>query len=160
MAMVMDTATKVISSKKQLLHPCNMIRASCVYVLINGVIVLFSAQLLAAGDWKISPQISVKGIYTDNANLSSSDKKSQFYTQVTPGVAIKREGAGRVQVNLDYALDYTKNRPRNRGRSIAHSLNSSMQAELYKDVIFFDASAGGVIVWEISVIPYKLILTP
>ncbi len=139
--MVTDTATKVISNKKQPLCLLRMIKPSFVCILMCGVAVLFSAQL-TAGDWKVSPGVSVKGTYTDNADLSSSDKKSQFYTQVTPGVAIKREGAGRIQLNANYALSYTGNRPGNRGRSIAHSLSSHMQAELYKDVIFLDISAG------------------
>jgi len=132
--MVTDTVTKKVNSnKKHLPHLLCM--------LMSGIAVLFSAQL-TAGDWKISPNISVKGTYTDNAILSSTNKKSQFYTQVTPGVAINREGAGRVQLNANYALTYTGNRPGNRGRGIAHSLRSNMQAELYKDVIFFDANVG------------------
>lgn len=131
--MVTDTVTKkVISNKKQLLR---------ISLLTSGAALLFSAQL-AAGDWKLSPGISVKGTYTDNADLSSSDKKGGFYTQVTPGVAINREGAGRIQVNANYSLTYTGNRPGRRGRTVAHSLASKMQAELYKDIIFLDVSAG------------------
>ena len=132
-AMVMGMVAKVISNNKQSL--CSL----C--ILLSGVAVLFSMPL-TAGDWKISPHLSVRGTYTDNADLSSSDEESEFYTQVTPAVTIKREGAGRVQADIDYALDYTENRPGNRGRSIAHSLGSNLQAELYKDVIFLDASAG------------------
>jgi len=139
--MATDTATKVISNKKQPLCLLRMIKPSFVCILMCGVAMLFSTQL-AAGDWEISPHISVKGTYTDNADLSSSDKKSGFYTQVTPGVAIKREGAGRIQLNANYALSYTGNRPGSRGRSLAHSLGSNMQAELYKDVLFLDATAG------------------
>ncbi len=138
MAMAMAMAMEVISSKKQPLH--RMMKASS-YVLMSGMTALFSAQLVA-GDWKISPHILMKGTYTDNANLSSSDKNGQFYTQVTPGVAIKREGAGRMQLNADYSLSYTGNRPGSRGRTIAHSLTSKMQAELYKNIIFIDANAG------------------
>ena len=139
--MVTDTVTKVINNKKQLLHLFSIIKPSFVCMLMSGVAILYSMQL-TAGDWKISPRVSVKGTYTDNADLSSSDKNSAFYTQVTPGVAVKREGGGRVQLDADYALDYTENRPGNRGRTIAHSLRSNMQAELYKDVVFLDASAG------------------
>jgi len=139
--MVMDTVTKVINNKKQPLHLLSIMKLSLICMLVSGLAVLFPMQL-TAGDWIIAPHISVKGTYTDNADLSSSDKKSEFYTQVTPGVAIKREGAGRIQLAADYALDYTENRPGNRGRSLAHSLGSNMQAELYKDVIFLDASAG------------------
>ncbi len=141
--MVMDTVAKVINNKKQLLHLLRMIRpSSACMMLVCGVAALFSTQP-SAGSWKISPNISVKATYTDNADLTSSDKKSDFYTQVTPSVAIKREGGGgRVKLDLDYGVVSTENRPGNRGRSIAHSLGSNLQAELYKDVLFLDASAG------------------
>ncbi|MCF6353701.1 MAG: TIGR03016 family PEP-CTERM system-associated outer membrane protein [Candidatus Polarisedimenticolaceae bacterium] len=124
---------KVIKNNKQPLYLLCM--------LMIGMGGLFPV-LLVAGDWKISPNVSIKGTYTDNANLFSADKKGGFYTQVTPGVAIKREGAGRIKMNANYSLSYTGNRPGSRGRTVAHSLASKMQAELYKDVIFLDAGAG------------------
>jgi len=140
--MVTDMVTKVIKNNKSLPQLLEIMKPSFICMLVCGLTVLYSMQL-TAGDWKISPRISIKGTYTDNADLSSSDKKSQFYTQVTPGVAVKREGGGRVQLDANYSLDYTANRPGSRGRTIAHSLRSNMQAELYKDVVFLDASAGG-----------------
>jgi len=140
-AMVTDTVTKVIKNKKRPLHFSEIMKSPFLFMLICGVTVLCSMQV-AAGDWKISPRISVKGTYTDNADLSSSDKKSKFYTQVSPGVVVKREGGGRVKLDANYSLDYTQNRPGNRGRTLAHSLSSNMQAELYKDMLFLDASAG------------------
>ncbi len=139
--MVMDMVTKVINNKKQRLHSLNTMKPPFICLLISGLAALFSMQL-TAGDWEISPKISAKATYTDNANLSSSNKESEIYTQVAPGVTIKREGAGRVKFNANYALDYTENRPGNRGRTIAHLLASKMQAELYRDAIFIDANVG------------------
>ncbi len=130
--MVMDMATKALSGRQ---------RSPGLLLGMLGLGLLFSAQL-AAGDWKVSANISVKGTYTDNAGLSSSDKKDQFYAQVSPGVTVKREGAGRVQLSANYSLNYTGNRPGSRGRTVAHALASSMQAELYRDHLFLDAKAG------------------
>jgi len=137
----MATDTIVINNKKQFLPLLGIVKPSFIGMLMSGLTVLYSMQL-TAGDWELSPHVSVTGTYTDNADLSISDKKSEFYTQVTPGIAIVREGAGRVQLEADYSLDYTENRPGDRGRTIAHSLDSNMRAELYKDVFFIDASAG------------------
>jgi len=136
----MGTIAKVINNNAPFYLLC-MMKLSSACMVMGGVAILFSMQL-SAGDWKIAPHMAVKGTYSDNADLSNTDKKSQFYTQVTPAVAIQREGGGRVQLELNYELDYTKNRPGNRGRPIAHFLDSDMQAELFKNVLFLDASIG------------------
>ena len=65
----------------------------------------------AEGDSKLHPYISLKGEYSDNLNLTSTNKKEDFFTTVQPGIKFSNmdKMAG---VDLDYhlgAVFYSKN---------------------------------------------------
>lgn len=64
---------------------------SCVSVGI-GICFLTLMMPAAANEWKINPSLSVRGIYSDNIVLSSAAKDRELVTEVTPRIAINREG--------------------------------------------------------------------
>lgn len=113
-------------------------------LLLLGLALALISVPLYASKLRIMPGVSVRGIYTDNADLSSSDKKSKFYYQVRPTIKLDtgEETGGRIKTDLDYSLVYTDDVPGNRGRTMAHRLKARVQAELYRDMVFLDASAG------------------
>lgn len=94
-----------------------------------------------AGDWKLTPTVSVGERYTDNVNLSTTGQESaDWITEVSPQLSVRREGA-RLKVNADYSLQglmYADDSSRSR---IRHSLNGRANAELKEDWFYLDASA-------------------
>ena len=59
-----------------------------------------------AGQWTITPRLSVGEIYSDNINLDDDDKEGDLITEVTPGINIVGEG-GRISGELDYQVQNT-----------------------------------------------------
>ncbi len=144
-AMVRATVAKVISKVANNPLPVFQFQhRKTTGVLVGGLVLAMISVSLHARSLKIEPGVSLKAIYTDNADLSSSGKKSKFYNQVRPtlGLNIDQESGGRIQLDFDYSMDYTEDLPGKRGRRIAHKLAANMQAELYRDIVFLDASAG------------------
>jgi hypothetical protein len=89
---------------------------------MNAAPLAQAAELLS----KLHPYISVKEEYSDNLNLTSTDKKEDFFTTVQPGIKFSNmdEMAG---VDLDYSLGavfYSKNSDLN---YISH--NASLNAK-------------------------------
>jgi uncharacterized protein (PEP-CTERM system associated) len=95
-----------------------------------------------AAEWKIIPSLDVGETYTDNVRLAPSGaEKSDFVTQVSPGILLIGSGPGLkfkanyVMQNLVYARDKDQN-------TTIHQLNADLNAELVKDFFFFDGRAG------------------
>jgi uncharacterized protein (PEP-CTERM system associated) len=105
------------------------------------VLVLLVPALAWAGDWKITPRITLSEVYSDNPDLvSSSQAKSDWITEITPGISIQREG-GRMKVQADYrmtGLVYASDSSRN---DIYHGLDGKAFAELVQDWFYVDATA-------------------
>ncbi len=78
-----------------------------------GLSCLSAVPPVQAEDWlsKFHPYISVKEEYSDNLNLTATNKKEDFYTTVQPGIKFSNMDA-KSGVDLDYALGavfYSKN---------------------------------------------------
>lgn len=61
------------------------------------------------------PYVSIKGEYSDNLNLTSTNKREDFFTTVQPGIKFSNMDK-RAGVDLDYSLGavfYSKNNPLN-----------------------------------------------
>ncbi len=105
------------------------------------VLALLVPALAWAGDWKITPRITLSEVYSDNPDLvSSSQAKSDWITEITPGISIQREG-GRMKVQADYrmtGLVYASDSSRN---DIYHGLDGKAFAELVQDWFYVDATA-------------------
>lgn len=91
-----------------------------------------------AGDWLIEPRISVTGTATDNVGLNAA-KKSDFVTDVTPGLRITGTG-GRTSLNVDYQLHeyfYAQDSSRRRHEN---ALNALGNIELVDNWFFLEGS--------------------
>jgi uncharacterized protein (PEP-CTERM system associated) len=102
---------------------------------------LLVPALTWASDWRITPRITLSEVYSDNPDLvSSSQAKSDWITEITPGISIQREG-GRMKVQADYrmtGLVYASDSSRN---DIYHGLDGKAFAELVQDWFYVDATA-------------------
>jgi uncharacterized protein (PEP-CTERM system associated) len=100
-----------------------------------------SAPTAYAADWTMTPRLDLRETYTDNVTLApSGSRQSDFVTEISPGVSLSGTG-GRLKVNANYSLQnliYARDSSRN---TLNHQFGGNANAELAKDVLFFDASA-------------------
>ena len=101
---------------------------------------LLSATLVEAGDWDITPRISVSETYSDNVNLDDNDKEWGMVTEVTPGIGIHGEGA-RVRADLDYQMQNTFFLRDSDGNGTFHQLKANGIAEVTKNFFFVDGAS-------------------
>jgi hypothetical protein len=96
-----------------------MIFAFLLLLCMNAAPFVYGAELLSQlhpyvspkGDSQLHPYVSLKEEYTDNLNLTSANKKEDFFTTVQPGIKFSNMDE-RSGVDLDYALGavfYAKN---------------------------------------------------
>ena len=92
-----------------------------------------------AGEWKITPSVSVQETATDNVGLNQ-ERKSDWVTDVTPGISIHGKG-GRASLDFDYRLHnlyYAKDSSRNNTQNL---LNARGTVEALENWLFIDAAA-------------------
>ncbi|CAH1385694.1 TIGR03016 family PEP-CTERM system-associated outer membrane protein [Candidatus Nitrotoga sp. M5] len=110
-------------------------------VKIVTIILLICPAYSTAADWKLTPQLRLVETYTDNVTLDTQgNEKSDFITQVNPGVSLTGDGP-RLKVNINYIMQnlfYAKMSNRNR---TAQQLNATANAELIKNFFFLDSTA-------------------
>ncbi len=94
-----------------------------------------------AGDWQITPSISINETYTDNVNLTSDDgdQNSDLISEIAPGISIRGRG-GRTSLDLDYSFRqfFFKNTDQDES---TNRLNATGQIELWDRVAFIDGTA-------------------
>ena len=91
-----------------------------------------------AGKWTITPDISVRETYTDNASLVTSPTEGTWITEITPGIHILGGGA-RFKGNLDYrasGIVYSNNSAENR---IANYLSADATLEAIEKFFYVEA---------------------
>lgn len=91
-----------------------------------------------AGEWRITPRISVGATYSDNIRLApSNEAEGDLVLQVDPGISVRKQGGG-LEVRFDYTaqgLLYTQ-----QGEAkLNNKLLGFGTAELYQDHLFLDA---------------------
>ena len=95
-----------------------------------------------AADWKITPSLDLRETYTDNVRLASAgNEKSDFITQVSPGVSVTGTGS-RLKVNMRYAMQNTAHAREDSQITTSHNLNANGNAELIEQLFFLDGKAG------------------
>jgi uncharacterized protein (PEP-CTERM system associated) len=91
-----------------------------------------------AGEWQITPRISVGTTYSDNIRLApANEAEGDLVLQVDPGISVRKQG-GRVEARLDYTaqgLLYTQEGE----AKLNNNLLAFGTAELYQDHLFVDA---------------------
>ena len=108
-------------------------RLSLLAVLCAGI-----ASPVLAGEWQIEPSIAVTETVTDNVDLSAQ-KKSDFVTDITPGIRIDGFG-GRTRLHFDYQLHeyvYAQNSSRHKREN---ALNALGEVELIENWFFLEGS--------------------
>ncbi len=87
----------------------------------------------------IVPRVSVTETYTDNSLLSSTRKRKELITQVSPGIRIVSQ-AGRIRGSLDYSLSEFVYANNTRGRQSQNALNALGSVEVADRFAFVDFS--------------------
>lgn len=106
-------------------------------VAVSGLIVNASA-----GDWRVTPSITVIETYTDNVDLDASVKRGDFVTQVAPQISITGEGS-RLNATFLYAPNYFFYPGDDDDKhELRHTLQANLNSELIRETFFVDASAG------------------
>lgn len=94
-----------------------------------------------AGDWRLTPTISVSERYSDNIGLSAgASSESSFITDIAPGLSIRRQG-GRAQLEADYSLHGLLYSHDGGANNFQHQLTARLRAEPVSERFFLDADA-------------------
>ena len=111
-------------------------------LLAQALVLAGVAQPVLAADWTVTPNLTVSERYTDNVNLapSSGTKKSDFITEVRPGIQLYKNGR-RLKVNINYSLQSLTYLNNNQNNSLNHQLNGVVNAELLEDFLFLDLNS-------------------
>lgn len=91
--------------------------------------------------FSVVPTFTATGTYTSNANLSSTDRQSDFIAQISPGVRIDSR-SGRIRGSLDYSLNalaYANDTSRNQ---VQHALSAAFIGDIVDNRLIVDARAG------------------
>ena len=92
-----------------------------------------------AAQWRVNSGVSVSERYSDNDNLSATNKKSKFVTVVSPDISLAGSGGGRIDYDVLAAL--THHESSDGEDSTNPRLNGNVNAELVDKILFFDASS-------------------
>lgn len=106
-------------------------------ICTTGVAVALPAW---AGDWRITPSISVDETATDNVGLSGHNRESDWITNIVPGINVVGTG-DRVKLRFDYKMHnlyYASDSSRNNRQN---SLNAAGSLEAIENWLFIDANA-------------------
>lgn len=98
-------------------------------------------QTAVAGDWDISPTMSVEELFTDNVDLSQTDRKADFISVVRPGISVERTGAARSHFSLDFSFEYSRYLRDSNRTDRRKYLEANAGAEIFEDVFFVDGMA-------------------
>lgn len=124
------------------LHPAVETRFHLVYIaLIVALLATLGLPPAHAGDWRLTPRLSIQENYTDNVDLAPpGEERSDLVTQINPGLSLRGEGA-RVDVNLDYTMQNLRHKRDDIGDSTNHQLQAGGDLELVKQMLFVNARA-------------------
>ncbi len=94
----------------------------------------------AAGDWIISPAVTLEQAYTDNANLTHEDEENESITILRPSISAYREG-GRARVDFNYAPEYRHYWEDTEDDELVNFLRAEGNVELMEEHLYLDGWA-------------------
>jgi hypothetical protein len=110
---------------------------------------LFPLAPAFAVDWLVTPNLTARGIYSDNINLSGSGQQSSssvgqngddaFVTELSPGVSVRRRG--RNLFNLDYRMQNLFYAGTDADPRINNQLQMNSTTELWDNSVFIDSTS-------------------
>lgn len=111
---------------------------------ISGCAVLsltaFAGTGVNAGEWRVTPSLEISETYTDNVELSSIDRESDFITRISPGINVVGKSA-RLDVNVNYVANYLIFARSDEETDLRHNLNAGIVSELIEDWVYLDGRA-------------------
>jgi uncharacterized protein (PEP-CTERM system associated) len=117
--------------------------ARCVPVLglSTFIVVPTQAQEAAGRSVLVSTQFTAQQTFTDNVDLSATNKRSDAITELRPGIRVNSR-SGRVQGNLDYSLSALIHARDSSLNELQNNLNAAVAAEVVEQHLFVDARVG------------------
>jgi uncharacterized protein (PEP-CTERM system associated) len=103
-------------------------------------LVLLCTTAVHAGQWTITPRLTLAEVYSDNINLDDSDKEYDLVTEISPGISVHGESA-RLRADLDYQLQNTIFLRNSDANGTSHQLTADGTAEVTKNFFFVDAAS-------------------
>ncbi len=101
---------------------------------------LFSISAAHAADWKFQPAATLTETHTDNLTLSSSNRLSDFVTQVTPEIGIQEQGE-RTNATLDYRMQGNYYAQYSQLDHYYPGLDANANSEILKNTLYLNAGA-------------------
>lgn len=98
-----------------------------------------AASPVSRPDFLVTPRISLSERYTNNAKLDRTGQRSDFVTQVSPGISVF-SGGGRVRGTFDYALNAFHYANGTSSNKTQNALHTTGVAELVDGWAFVDFS--------------------
>jgi uncharacterized protein (PEP-CTERM system associated) len=116
------------------------IRRAFAASILASVMSSIAPNAASAGEWLISPTVSVKQSATDNARSVENKQEADMFTTTTAGIGIVGNGR-RVQLDFNYDLSKDIFWDNSDLNTIRHSLLGAGNVELWEDHIFVDTRA-------------------
>jgi hypothetical protein len=82
------------------------------------------------GPLSVTPYVNVSGTFTDNVFLTKSNKESDFYYSVLPGVKVRARPIGRHNFYLDYDADISQFNEHTGADYVVQSLGAGLDLDL------------------------------
>lgn len=95
---------------------------------------------VSAGEWDITPRLSMLETYTDNVLLSSRGEEGDFVSVLTPGVSVRGTGP-RLTSDIDYNLQQLFYGDKNELDATNHQLQANSEAVLVEQWLYVDAAS-------------------
>lgn len=99
-----------------------------------------AGQPSSAGDWRITPQLSLSELYSDNIFARATDEESDLVSSLSTGVSVTGRGS-RVRLTSDYQLQNSWFLQNSDLNNMTHFLGSNLSTELVKQRFFVDVNA-------------------
>jgi len=113
---------------------------ACSLSLLGLILASAASYAAETKDWDISTSVQLGVDYSDNLNLSPTDKTETFIGTLTPGVSIQRQGR-HLKLGADYRLSLVDYSASSASDRYFHNLNAFADTELIEDHLFIDTTA-------------------
>ena len=111
-----------------------------IIVGVSGTFFLVLHGSVWALNWTVHPSMNFEEVYSDNINQTSSNKKSAFVTELSPGVSVN--GTSAVSTfDFNYRLQTLYNAGGDSGLDINNQLQMNTNYEFVRNRLFVDSSA-------------------
>ncbi|HEX2768054.1 MAG TPA: TIGR03016 family PEP-CTERM system-associated outer membrane protein, partial [Geobacteraceae bacterium] len=119
--------------------PVHSLSVRCTLYAAFSLLFCLICATAHASDFSILPSIAVSEEYTDNVFQTQTDKKTEFITHLTPGLAFIYR-APFWDWDLAYILDYRYYARNSQGGQFSHYLDTKGNLRVIENFLFLDIS--------------------